>query len=178
MRTPIFLGWITRSHEIFDIFNSRLDKLFLVDKEQAKQLTMKAVLRALFSVSLFTLFLFWANVTSAQTNNSTNSPSGSDARPPVVTNAQTPVAVAVSTPAGQSGTNKVGGAQPNSLPRGGAIEEQSINQNSQLNATVSSQLKQTLAELKQELNQLSAADPEYTKVQDAISRIETQLNNQ
>lgn len=172
MRTPIFLRWITRSHEIFDIFNSRLDKLILVDKEQAKQLTMKAVLRSLFSVSVLVMFLLGANVAFAQTNNTSNQ-GGPDARPPVITNAQTPIVTAVPTPAN---SNKTG----NQAVRPEEIKSNnvSISQDSQLSQDVTNTLEQTLNSLKQELNQVNAADPKYKKLQDAISRIETQLNNQ
>ena len=116
---------------------------------------------------------------SAQSNNTSNQ-NGTDARPPVVTNATTPVAVAVSQPSGQSNSNKAGSTvqDGNTSQNQVSIQSGSAKPTGQLNEDVTNQLEQRLTELKQELSQLGAADPKRSKVEDAISRIETQLNNQ
>lgn len=161
MRTPIFLEWITRSHEIFDIFNSRLDKLILVDKEQAKQLTMKAVLRALFSVSLFALLLIGANSANAQTN---NPPAlGPDAQQGTVTGtSQIPSNASI----------KDAGTQQNN-------NQQSSNQQPvQMDQNVESHLQQLLTDSKNQLQQLGPNDPMRARLEDKIEHLENQLNNQ
>lgn len=122
---------------------------------------MKAVLRALFSVSLFALLLIGANSANAQTN---NPPAlGPDAQQGTVTGtSQIPSNASI----------KDAGTQQNN-------NQQSSNQQPvQMDQNVESHLQQLLTDSKNQLQQLGPNDPMRARLEDKIEHLENQLNNQ
>lgn len=119
---------------------------------------MKAVLHALFSVSFFMLLLAGANNVHAQTN---NPPAKAPDAQQVSGSVQVPSNASIKDAANQQNNQQTGNQQPVQL-------DQNL-----LNA-----LTQALANAQNELQQMQANDPNRSRVEEKIQRLQNQLNNQ
>lgn len=119
---------------------------------------MKAVLHALSSVSLFMLLLIGANSVYAQTNNPPAK--APDAQQVTGTN-QVPSNASIKDAATQPNNQQPGNQQP-----------------VQLDQNLVNALTQALANAQNELQQMAANDPNRSRVEEKIQRLQNQLNNQ